>query len=129
MNPTHKLAELVLTISRAVSVGTAALVKGARKSSVKVWKPLQINHYLSKIVNLYQISMHCSVQSETVWSFLHCQHNILLLLSFLMPLFVQISNTSLILDFKRLKITQEIKKHSSKSEKELPSIDIQGSIK
>ena len=129
MNPTHKLAELVLTIRGAVSIGTAALVKGARKSSVKVWKPLQINHYVSKIVNLYHISMHCSVQSETVWSFLHCQHNILLLLSFLMPLFVQISNTSLILDFKRLKILQEIKKHSFKSEKELPSIDIQGSIK
>ena len=66
MNPTHKLAELVLTISRAVSAGTAALVKGARKSSLKVWKPLQINHYVSKIVNLYQISMHCSVHSETV---------------------------------------------------------------
>ena len=67
MNPTHKLAELVSTIIRgAVSVEGAALVKGARKSSVKVWKPLQINHYVSKIVNLYQISMHCSVHSETV---------------------------------------------------------------
>ena len=60
MNGRHRLAELVSTIRRAVSVGVP-LVKGASRGSVKVLKPLQINQYKPKIENFYQISIHCSL--------------------------------------------------------------------
>ena len=91
MNGTHRFAELVSTIIRvAVSVGVP-LVKGASKgSSVKVLKPLQINHYKPKIEDFYQISINCSLDSLIVLALLA---KILMLLSLLIIYYV--SNKSL----------------------------------